>query len=140
MMCMQVKNIKDQATKSLQKGGEIRIPMGKTHTPKTKNFISYYKKEKTMKSSLKSKESLHNVGLSHRSFLAENLCNLRPTKTQQNADFSRKKKKGKAFLSQTAKREKQRPQVNQASLKKNSTSSNKCPLMLTAKGRNNLEA
>jgi len=40
------------------KGGEIRIPMGKTHAPKIKNFISYYKKEKTMKSSLKSKEIL----------------------------------------------------------------------------------
>ena len=57
------KKIKYQATKSLQKGGEIGIPMGKTHTPKTKNFISYYKKEKTMKSSLKSKESLHNFTL-----------------------------------------------------------------------------
>ena len=95
---MQVKNIKDQATKSLQKGGEIGIPMGKTHAPKTKDFISYYNKEKTMKSSLKSKKSLHNVDLSHRYFLAENFCNLRPIKAQQNADFSRKKKKGKATL------------------------------------------
>ena len=77
--------------------------MGKTHAPKTKNFISYYKKEKTMKFSLKSKESLHNVGLSHRSFLVENFCNLRPTKAQQNADFSRKKKQDKASLSYTAK-------------------------------------
>ena len=103
---MQVKKIKDQATKSLQKGGETGIPMSKTHAPKTKNFINYYNKEKTMKSSLKSKESLHNVGLSHRSFISENFCNLRPTKAQQNVDFSRKKKQGKASLSYTAKREK----------------------------------
>ena len=105
-MCMQVKNIKYQATKSLQKGGEIGISMGKTNAPKTKNFISYYNKEKTMKSPLKSKESLHNVGLSHRSFLVENFCNLRPTKAQKNVEFLRKKKQGKASLSYTTKREK----------------------------------
>ena len=91
---------------SSPKDEEIGIPMGKTHAHKTKNFISCYKKEKTMKSSLKSKESLHNLDLNHRPFLAENFCNLRLTKAQQNADFSRKKKRGKASLSSTIKREK----------------------------------
>ena len=87
MRYMQVKEINKSNHKSSPKGGEIGIPMGKTHAPKTKNFISYYKKEKTMKSSLKSKESLHNLVLSHRPFFAENFCNLRPTKAQQNVDF-----------------------------------------------------
>ena len=86
-MWMQVKNIKDQATKSLQKGGEMGIPMSKTHALKTKNFINYYNREKTMQSPLKPKESLHNWSLSHRPFLAENFCNLRPKNAQQNSDF-----------------------------------------------------
>ena len=63
------------------KGGEIGIPF------KIRNFISCYKKEKTMKFSLKSKESLNKLASNHRHFFAENLCNLRPTKAQQNADF-----------------------------------------------------
>ena len=99
----------NKPTKSQQrsspKDGEIGIPMGKTHAPKTNNFISCYKKEKTMKSSLKSKESLHNLDLSHRPFLAEKFCNFKPTKAQQNADFSRKKKRGKVSFSSTAKGE-----------------------------------
>ena len=49
--------MKDQATKTLQKGGEIEIPVGKTHAPKTKNFISYYKKEKTYEVFSKIKEN-----------------------------------------------------------------------------------
>lgn len=32
-------------------GGEIGIPLGKTHAPKIRNFINCYKKENAMKSS-----------------------------------------------------------------------------------------
>ena len=60
------------------KGGEIGIPMGKTHAPKIRNFIHFYKKEKAMKSSLKSKESLNKLASNDRPFLIENFYNLRP--------------------------------------------------------------
>jgi len=75
------------------KGGEIGIPMGKTHAPKIKNLISCYKTEKTMKSSLKTKESLNKLESNHKLFVAEDFCNLRPIKAQQNADFPKKKKR-----------------------------------------------
>lgn len=58
------------------KGGEIGIPMGKTHAPKIRNFISCYKKKKTMKCSLKSDDSLNKLESNHRLFLAEYFCNL----------------------------------------------------------------
>lgn len=69
------------------KGGEIGLPMSKAHAPKIIDFISFYKKEKTMKSSLKSKERHNKLESNHRLFLGEDFYNLRPTKSQQNADF-----------------------------------------------------
>ena len=48
------------------RGGKIEIQMGKTRAPKITNFISCYKKEKTMKSALKSKKSLNNLASSQR--------------------------------------------------------------------------
>ena len=64
------------------KGGEIRIPMGKTHAPKIRNFISCYKKEKAMKSSLKSKENFNKNGIKPYTFPCWKFCNLRLTKAQ----------------------------------------------------------
>lgn len=100
------------------KGGEIGIPTGKPHTPKIKKILSCYKNEKTMKSSLKSKESLNKLESNHRLFLAEDFCNLMPTKAQQNADFPKKKRIESSSMA-TAKREREMAKMNSAFLKKN---------------------
>lgn len=100
------------------KGGEIGIPMGKTHAPKIKKCISCYKKEKTMKSFLKSNESFNKLESKHRLFLAEDFCNLRPTKAQQNANFFFWRREDKPLLWPRPRESKRWPKWTRPSLRR----------------------